>query len=186
MILLQAIYFCTLLKKLLCNTTGVDTIAKLKAILSPQRSPPQSQTLKVLSLCITPAFTIRSSVSCDDGKCPKMWQSAERLVQLIVYSQTQTLVLGKLPFSVVISSLCDHFHRSESQSAVHVLVKSMLASRTGFPSMTAWTIRCDDLLYGCSALSNSDLYIPGPLTFCTLILFFCFFWSILFRGGVDV
>lgn len=103
MILLRAIYFCTLLKKLLCNTTGVDTIAKLKAILSPQRSPPQSQTLKVLSLCITPAFTIRSSASRDDGKCHKTWQKCGEASTTHSILTNSNISFGKTAF------FCCHF-----------------------------------------------------------------------------
>lgn len=64
---------------------------KLKALFSPQRSPPQSVPSDSLmcddSKCFQcmPAFTIWYSASNDDGKCYKNTAFLERLVRFILY-----------------------------------------------------------------------------------------------------
>lgn len=139
MILLRAIYFCTLLKAFMQYHWNTY-YCKLKA-LSPQRGPPQSPDshvwwLKVLSLCSMPAFTVRCSANNDNGKCDKItrddrhfWSgSHDSYHNCTLKHQTWEYCLF-----CYFSSLCDHLHQSESQLAMHTVVKVQLESRAGFP-----------------------------------------------------
>lgn len=195
--------FLLLLKTLLCNSTEVGTTANWKlcrllrgALLSHR--PSRVLTQKCFHRALRPRlpFDILQVMTMVNGECGEMWRGecSSRHTHPL-----QTFVLGKnclfffFFFFSVVASLPLWPRPSESQSAVARACQVDAPEQSRISSMTAWTIRCDDLVCGCSALSKIVTFTFGPLTFahwsCFLfrfLFFFLFFMSILFRWGVDV
>lgn len=150
--------FVLLLNKLLCNSTEVATIANWKLCRLLNGELLKSQTLTCAdSKCSHCAsrlrlpFDILQVMTMVNAQVAKCGERTSRHIHQLTMFVLEKKKKKKLPFSVVASFLCDRVCQNLSQP-LHALVRSMLRSRAGFSSMTAWTIRCDDPVRGCSAL----------------------------------
>lgn len=171
---------------------------KLKALFSHQRSPPQSVLLDPLmcddSKCFQcmPAFTIWYSASNDNGKCYKNTGDKrhflERLVRFILYLyslntrfENTAFHFGLLFFTLWPLTLV-RISVSHAYGCQSVCSGYTAQEQSWISWWTAWTKRCDDLQYECSAPSISDLFIPAfhisgfahwSCTFVNLVLTRC-------------
>lgn len=142
------------LKKLLCNSTEVATIANWKlcrllngALLSHRCVLTQS-AFTVHYACVYHLIFSKSW-----RWWTQRWRNVERRAQLTTYSSTHDVCFGKkkLPLFLLLrpSSVTASVRISVSRCT---RLSGRCSGAEQISSMTAWTIRCDDLVCGCSAL----------------------------------